>query len=354
MGQISKFVKKFFPVSSRTYNIRMDNIEQKLDAIANYIYGNNFSILEQKIDTIASKTYDERLEHLEKKLDIIASSTYKSQLSDIEEKLNTIIEKQDRDSLIMHKLNNIDKMCKLPINDFPRFFKENQREFLDRIASINSELVGKNGKVGYAIVAHRTFQGKDHLSAIYEKIDLVRYGTLELLINEIAEKNIPGEVAEVGVFQGDFAQVLNMLLPQKKLYLFDTFEGFIEQDCNIDIQNNYSKADQDFSNTSEESVLSRMMTRSNCFIKKGRFPETAIGIEDKFCLVSLDSDLFQPTYEGLKYFYPRLSHGGYIFLHDYSSYAYLGVKEALRRFSEETSVPYSIVPDLCGSAVIAK
>lgn len=40
------------------------------------------------------------------------------------------------------------------------------------------------------------------------------------------------------------------------------------------------------------------------------------GIEDSFCFVSLDMDLYKPTYEGLHYFYPRLNHGGYIFIHD--------------------------------------
>ena len=40
------------------------------------------------------------------------------------------------------------------------------------------------------------------------------------------KRNVPGNVAEVGVFRGEFAQYINEVFPQKKLYLFDTFDGF--------------------------------------------------------------------------------------------------------------------------------
>lgn len=42
----------------------------------------------------------------------------------------------------------------------------------------------------------------------------------------IYSNNISGCVAEVGVFQGEFASVINKNFPDRKLYLFDTFEGF--------------------------------------------------------------------------------------------------------------------------------
>jgi len=58
-------------------------------------------------------------------------------------------------------------------------------------------------------------------------------------------------------------------------------------------------------------------------IRQGYFPETAVGMpEEQYALVSLDADLYQPMYEGLQYFYPRMSPGGYIILHDYNSKQY--------------------------------
>lgn len=38
--------------------------------------------------------------------------------------------------------------------------------------------------------------------------------------------HLNGCVAEAGVFQGNFAKVINANFPDRKLYLFDTFEGF--------------------------------------------------------------------------------------------------------------------------------
>ena len=46
----------------------------------------------------------------------------------------------------------------------------------------------------------------------------------------LKERNMPGDMAEIGVYRGEFAAHLNRVFPQKKLYLFDTFEGFPEQE----------------------------------------------------------------------------------------------------------------------------
>jgi O-methyltransferase len=72
------------------------------------------------------------------------------------------------------------------------------------------------------------------------------------------KKNIGGNVAELGVYRGDFAQYINIAFPDRKLYLFDTFEGFDEKDITLEEKQNYSCARSDFSKTSIERVLNRM------------------------------------------------------------------------------------------------
>ena len=47
-----------------------------------------------------------------------------------------------------------------------------------------------------------------------------------------------------------------------------------------------------------------------CLFKKGYFPESAHGIDEKFAFVSLDLDLYKPTLEGLRFFYPKMIKGG--------------------------------------------
>ena len=52
--------------------------------------------------------------------------------------------------------------------------------------------------------------------------------------------------------------------------------------------------------------MNKMTVPENCVIRKGLFPDTAVGLEEKFIFVSIDVDFENSTYEGLKYFYPRL------------------------------------------------
>ncbi|WP_208873060.1 TylF/MycF/NovP-related O-methyltransferase [Fretibacterium fastidiosum] len=92
----------------------------------------------------------------------------------------------------------------------------------------------------------------------------------------------------------------------------------------------------------------------NCIVKKGWFPETADGIDESFCFASLDVDLYQPTLAGLRFFYPRLSPGGYLMIHDFNNREYPGVRQAVREFCTETHAGYVCLPDFCGSAVIAR
>ncbi len=182
----------------------------------------------------------------------------------------------------------------------------------------------------------------------------IRISTLELVAHEIYDKQILGSVAEIGVYKGMFAKFLNQAFPDRTLYLFDTFEGFDEKDVTIETTRNYSTGKQDFSDTSEQSVLAKMVNRDKCVIKKGWFPESLGGLEDTFCFVSLDADLYKPIYDGLEYFYPRLSKGGYIFIHDYNNKEYEGAKVAVREYCGKNGIPYVPMTDTWGSVVIAK
>ena len=154
----------------------------------------------------------------------------------------------------------------------------------------------------------------------------------------IYNKNMSGCVAEAGVFQGEFASVLNRNFFDRKLYLFDTFEGFDQRDIVFEKRNQYSDAKAGYLDiTSEMIVLNKMLYPNNCIIKRGYFSESAKGIDEIFCYVNLDMDLYKPTLEGLRFFYPLMVEGGIITIHDYFSHGYEGVKAALKEFMDELS-----------------
>lgn len=185
-------------------------------------------------------------------------------------------------------------------------------------------------------------------------LDYIRLSTLELVANEISKKKINGNVAEVGVYKGKFAKYINQYFPSKKLYLFDTFEGFDEKDKKTEKELGLNEATQDFSNTSVENVLKIMPFPNQCIIRKGFFPETAVNIKDSFAFVSLDTDLYEPIYQGLVYFYPRMEKGGYIFVHDVNNDSYKGAAKAVEQYSAEQNLSFVPIPDSCGSVIFVK
>jgi O-methyltransferase len=184
--------------------------------------------------------------------------------------------------------------------------------------------------------------------------DQVRLSSLELASFEINQRRLTGDVAELGVYKGKFAKYLNQYFPERNLYLFDTFEGFDERDLNIEKKEVNSSGGQDFSNTSTEAVLREMPYPENCILKKGFFPESAKDVDGSFVLVSLDTDLYEPIYRGLQFFYPKLSRGGYIFVHDFNNDYYKGARKAVEQFCVEENIGYVVIPDVGGSAIICK
>ena len=178
--------------------------------------------------------------------------------------------------------------------------------------------------------------------------DYVRLATLELLCRRLAE--VPGAAAELGVYRGFFARCINLSLPERRLYLFDSFEGFGEE----------AQASEAFQaahrNTAADKVLAMMPYPERIVLKPGFFPESLHGLEERFCLVSLDVDFYQTTLDGLRYFWPRLEKGGYLLLHDWGSPKLPGVARALADFEAELGQRLPAVPlcDVGGSLVLCK
>ncbi len=159
--------------------------------------------------------------------------------------------------------------------------------------------------------------------------DYVRVRTLELLCAQLRE--VPGAAAELGVYRGSFARCINALLPERRLYLFDTFEGFDPAEA----QGQGGGFVEAHRNTSIERVLHLLPHPEQAVVRQGLFPTTAEGIEERFALASLDVDLEESSLAGLRWFVPRMQEGGYLLLHDYNNPKLPGVKRAVSRFEQE-------------------
>jgi O-methyltransferase len=187
-----------------------------------------------------------------------------------------------------------------------------------------------------------------------DRVDLTRLLMLVENARQLAKEGIAGSIAELGVYKGTTAKILHILLPDRRLYLFDTFAGFDARDlCNEKTANATSFQFDDTSAENVERYLGDSPLITWC---KGYFPATASAVPEteRFALVHLDADLFKPTWDALEFFYPRIAPGGYLILHDYSSMAWPGIAEAVDRFLADKPESLVRVPDRSGTAIVRK
>ena len=192
----------------------------------------------------------------------------------------------------------------------------------------------------------------DLIKEIKKEVDFAFYPYEAFMIYSIVktQTSLEGDLAEVGVYQGGSAKLICETKKEKKLYLFDTFTGLpdvSDDDTHFGEKHWY---DNEFANTSVESIEKLLKKYDNVNIVKGTFPESGKEIIDKkFCFVHLDVDLYRSTIDSLRFFFPKMIPGGIILIHDYHSD---GIQKAFREFKTENNIH---IVELTGSqAMIIK
>ncbi len=246
---------------------------------------------------------------------------------------------RDFDLLIVasRDAEHVERECgRLGIDPGKLFFLRNHMKTVDRNRSYETAraLLGDRfiDRMIHAEKLIRTplWTEKERIAGPGSDNDYVRLKTLEAICMRL--EGVKGAAAELGVNKGGFARWISELLPDRTLFLFDTFSGFDPQesaDCGEGFKEAHRKA-------AAEKVLAVLPHPEQAVIRRGLFQETAQGLEEeRFALVSLDADLEESTLAGLRFFFPRMSEGGYMLLHDWNNPKLPGVKRALERFEAE-------------------
>jgi hypothetical protein len=184
--------------------------------------------------------------------------------------------------------------------------------------------------------------------------DLTRLYALILNIKQCIADSVTGDFAEVGVWRGNSAATLAHFAARndRHLYLFDTFTGFDARDLSgID-----GHRPPEFQGMSLDAVRRVVGNETHTTYVQGYFPESVIPAAERatYAVVHVDCDLYAPTKAALDFFYPRLSHGGILFLHDYASGIWPGVTQAIDEFRGATGESLVLLPDKSGTAIIRK
>ncbi|WP_443643419.1 TylF/MycF/NovP-related O-methyltransferase [Candidatus Levibacter sp. Uisw_134_01] len=181
--------------------------------------------------------------------------------------------------------------------------------------------------------------------------------------------NIPGDIVECGVYQGNsflwLAHLSIILEPyaiNRRFLGFDTFEGFASIDDKKDPQDVSSKNFSDTSYYTIEKALRaidtlRPVNKIDRFeLVKGDITVTVPKYLDEnpaftCALLILDTDLYQPTLTALKHFVPKMPKGAIVAFDEYNYQNFKGETQALldykdignfnlKRFSYDSCLAY--------------
>ena len=162
------------------------------------------------------------------------------------------------------------------------------------------------------------------------------------LLRHLSRTQVPGEVAEVGVFEGGnaFCSLLagRDVLSSRTVHLFDSFAGFPDLSAHDPAQRR-----SEFADVTVTKVRNCFATFDNVRIHPGFFSETLDDVRDRrFALVYYDADLYEPAVECCRFFYDKLEPGGMMLFHDYcgeepglprgAKEPFVGVKKAVDEF----------------------
>lgn len=178
----------------------------------------------------------------------------------------------------------------------------------------------------YSICSEYTMTSKERMFALYESV------------NYVLDNEIPGDFVECGVWKGGSSIMVGLILKERgitdrKLYLYDTFDGMSAPDQNDEDHSGVSAQAHLDANKKEDQTSVWCYSgidevKSNCeklgidssnlkFVQgkvEDTIPQT---IPTNICLLRLDTDWYESTKHELDHLYPILSEKGVLIIDDY-------------------------------------
>lgn len=179
-----------------------------------------------------------------------------------------------------------------------------------------------------------------------------------LLLSDLISKcPNDGDIVECGVGVG-FTLTILSLLSKKKIYAFDSFEGFPSEFSEKEDKNlikTFSKSKWNYKLMTTELVKKNLLENGisendfneRIFLKKGFFPDSFKGFNQPISFLHLDVDLYLSYKECLDFFYPMLVKGGIVTFDEYvpdnekkkkKGYNFIGAKIAIDEFLKENNI----------------
>jgi O-methyltransferase len=197
--------------------------------------------------------------------------------------------------------------------------------------------------------ARRT--GSDWPVEGFTMIGLERLGNLQRCVEDVLERDIPGDLIETGVWRGGAAMLMRALLAlhrdgRRMVFAADSFEGLPAPD--VERYPADAKAglhEVDFLRVSLQEVEEYFgrfgLLDERVRFVKGWFRDTLPPLAGRtWALIRLDGDLYESTIVALDSLYEGLSPGGYLIVDDYHL---AGCRQAVDEFRDANGIREELV-----------
>ncbi|MFW5712049.1 MAG: TylF/MycF/NovP-related O-methyltransferase [Spirochaetota bacterium] len=193
----------------------------------------------------------------------------------------------------------------------------------------------------------------------YTMVSMERAYALYSAVHYVVKAGIPGDFVECGVWKGGAAMLMALTLldldaAERRLYLFDTFQGMTPPTENDKVaytgQPVIEKWDEDLRGEKNNFgwwAIPRQEVAAN--IHTTGYPESQVCTVEgdvlqtipqespgKIALLRLDTDWYESTLHELQYLYPCLETGGVLLLDDYGHFT--GARKAVDEYFADTPV----------------
>ena len=166
---------------------------------------------------------------------------------------------------------------------------------------------------------------------------------------ELTKRNF----AECGCWHGNSSLVISSILKKNNFknnfYIFDSFEEGLsevkEQDKNLleNMTQDEVLKQKNYFKSNEAKVKDVLKPFEFVRILNGWIPRRFKEIsEQKFSFVHIDVDMFQPTLDSLKFFFPRLEKNGIIICDDYNFSSFPGAKKAWDEYFKDKNNEFNL------------
>ena len=194
----------------------------------------------------------------------------------------------------------------------------------------------------------------------YSMTSVERMYSLFSSVNYVLTNNIKGDFVECGVWRGGSSMVIakmlsNRNITDRKLYLYDTFEGMSEptendkdlkgkkasESLKEDTQNKDKETSiwclADLSDVKKNLKLTNFTSENIIYVKgkvEDTIPETVP--QSNIALLRLDTDWYESTKHELIHLFPKLETNGILIIDDYGHWE--GCKKAVDEYLKENRI----------------